>query len=214
MPTPANGRTPQLLALVRARIGEPSQQGVQDSEIIGYLNEAQLDLCIQLDDAALYPLLEQADTALTLNTLPYALPADFMRARVLEYKAIVAQRWPIGQLDALTGNALHVPSETKPFYYLWDNLLWIEAGTKTAGSYHLHYYRLPTDQDATVTSSPSTPLELDSLLVGFVVSRCRESKGDGAESERLWQEYVGRCQLINSRYSGGQPTDALAGDRK
>ena len=214
MPTAANGRTPQLMALVRARIGEPSQQGVQNSEIIGYLNEAQFDLCAQLNDAALYALLEEQVGTLTLDALPYALPADFMRARVLKYKAIVAQRWPIIALDALTNDALHVPSESKPFYYLWDSQLWIEAGTKTAGSYYLHYYRLPVDMADTTSSSPSLPLELDGLLIAFAVSRCRESKGDAGESEQLWQEYLSRCEIINSRYNGALPVDSVAGDRR
>lgn len=214
MPTSPNGRTPILMALVRARIGEPSQQGVQNSEIVGYLNEAQMDLCAQLNDAALYSLLVEQTAALTLDALPYALPAMFMRGRALKYKTIVAQRWPIVALDTLTNDALHIPSEAKPFYYLWDGQLWIVAGTKTAGSYYLHYYATPTDMTEAASSSPSHPMELDSLLVAFAVSRCREAKGESAESERLWQEYLGRCQLINSRYNGKLPIDGVAGDRK
>lgn len=213
MPTGPNGRTPILLAQVRSRVNEPSEQGILTAAVLAHLNEAQHDLCLQLSDAALYALQEEYEGTLTLDEAPYALPTDFMRERVLKYKTIVARRWPVFQLDALWGsNAYNVPTQATPYWFLWNNQLFIKAGTKTAGSYYLHYYKTPTDMSTAVTSSPSLPMELDGLMVMFAVMRVREGQGQLAESERLWQEYLDRCAVINSRYGGQMPYDGLPGD--
>jgi hypothetical protein len=212
----AGDRTDKLVSMVRARVNEPSEQGFDDDEILAALNEGQQDLCVQLDDAALYAIQEKQNAALTLDTNPYALPADFMRARVLEYKSTVARRWQVHRLDALAsdGDTYSQPSETNPAWYLWDNQLYIEAGTKTSGNYHLYYYKVPTDMTTGV--DPLIPAEYDGLLVGFAITRIREKQGGPMwdEGERLWQEYIGRCAIINSRYSGRLPFDGTAGDRR
>lgn len=201
------------MAQVRARIGDPDEQGIRDSEVYGYLNEAQQDLCLQLQDAALWSLGIQATAALTIDEAAYALPTDFMRERVVTYKTIVAKRWPILHLGALATNVYHTPTEANPYYYLWDgSYLWLRAGTKTAGSYYVDYLKVPTDMSVSV--DPTLPSEFDPAMVTFAVSRCREQRGIFDESERLWMEYLGMCSVINSRYSGGLPYDNVPGDRR
>lgn len=213
MPTGPNGRTANLLSQVRARVGEQSEQEILTAAILAHLNEAQHDLCLQLSDAALYALQCEYEGTLTLDGNPYDLPSDFMRERVLKYKTIVARRWPVYKLDALYGtDAYSTPSATNPFWYLWGNQLRIMAGAPSAGSYYLHYYRVPADMTTDATSSPSHAMEFDGLLVLFAVSRVREGQGQLDESERLWQEYLDRCAVINSRYGGAMPYDGLAGD--
>jgi len=212
----AGDRTKRMIGRVRSLVGEPSEQGFLDSEILLFLNEAQLDLCLQVNDAALYALQEIAHSPLTLDNEPYELPSNFMRERVLVYKRVMAIRWDVFRLDALdsTGNVYHQPTESDPppHWYLWDNKLYIEAGTKTAGNYHLYYYKLPTTMSVKV--DPSLPMEFDGLMVLFGVMRIREKQGHIAESERLWNEYLERCEIINSRYTGREPFDGVPGDRR
>lgn len=206
-------RTDQLIAQVRSRIAEPSEQGTLDTDIVAFLNEGQLDLCLQVDDAALGCLGEQVTAALTLDEAPYTLPTDFMRERIVTYKTKVARRLRVVDLGALIWNVYMTPKETRPFYYLWDGpSLWLRAGTKTAGNYILNYLKIPTDMSTSV--DPTLTSEFDQLLVTFAVMRCREATGDSVESERLWVEYLDRCTVLNSRYSGGLPYDGVAGDRR
>ncbi len=207
------GRTLRMIAAVRGRINEPSEQQLTNAQLLTFLNDAQQELCIQLNDGALWSLKASVIRALTLNEAAYALPADFMREEILSYKGIVARRWSVRELDALSGsNVLHEPSETRPYYYIWNNQLWIRAGTKTSGNYRFYYVAAPTDM--TTVLDPEVPVEYDDLMVTFATSLCREAQALPEEAERLRQEFLGRCAIVNSRFSGSMPHDTVPGDRR
>lgn len=213
----ANARTPEIIARVRSRANSLSTQAVGDDVILNLLDEAQIDLCLQLNDAALGGMQHVQIAALTLDEAGYALPDRFLRATALTYKvgtasAVQGQRWPVYRLYDLTGNPLYKPGEARPFWYLWDNLLYIRAGTKTAGNYALYYIRTPAA--LTTATNPELPLEYDGLLETFAVARCWEGRAEYGEAEVLWQEYLGHCMVINSRHGNGLPFDNVAGDRR
>lgn len=209
----AGDRTARLVAQVRSRIGEITAQGIPNSDILAYLNEAQADLCWQLNDAALAVLSEQYAGALTIDEAGYALPTDFLRERLVVYKTKVATRVRVSDLADLTLNTYRVPTEANPSYYLWDGCqLWLRAGLKTSGLYNLYYQRSPVAMSATV--DPELPEEHNDLLVTFAVSRCREATGDFGESERLWAQYLTSASTINSRHYHGTPFDGVPGDRR
>jgi hypothetical protein len=213
----ANARTPEIIARVRARANSLSSQAVSDDVILDLLDEAQIDLCLQLNDAALGPMQHVQTAALTLDEVGYALPTRFLRETVLTYHtgasdAVAAIRWQVHRLYDLVGNPNLKPSEAKPFYYFWDNLLYIRAGTKTAGNYALYYIRTPAA--LTTATDPELSVEYDGLLETFAVARCWEGRAEYAEAETLWAEYLGRCQVINSRHGSGLPFDGVAGDRR
>ena len=206
-------RTLKMLAAVRGRINEPSEQGLTNAQLLIFLNDAQMELCIELNDGALAALKTSQTVALTLDEAAYALPTTFMREQVLKYKTILARRWSVRELDALSGtNVLHEPTEGRPYYFLWNNQLWIRAGTKTAGNYIFYYLAEPTDM--TVVLDPSLPVEYDDMMTTFAVSLCREAQGQLAEAERMRQEFLGRCRVVNSRFGGAAPYDNVPGDRR
>lgn len=189
-------RTRSVLQRIRSRIAEPVAQALSDTQLLLFVNEGQKDLCLQLNDAALATLSESVTAPLSLDSEPYDLPADFLRERLLVYKLAPARRLAAKDLAALDNNVYWRPTEAKPAYHLWRQLN-IEAGVKTAGTYTLHYFRLPADASTSV--DPETPQEADDLLVSFATSRCREALGDFAESERVWSEYMMRCSIFNGR---------------
>lgn len=212
-----NVRTPGIISKVRARANSLSSQAVSDDQILDLLDEAQRDLCIQLNDAALGALSHIQTAALTLDENPYALPTRFLREIYVTYKPgtaseVQAVRWQVHRLYDLVNNPLLTPAETKPFYYFWDNALYIKAGTKTAGSYSLCYIATPAD--LTTATNPELPIDYDDLLVTFAVSRIAESRAMPDESEAFWSEYLERCAVINSHHSGELPYDNLIGDRR
>jgi len=213
----ATARTLSIIARVRARVNSLSSQAVADDVILDLLDEAQRDLCIQLNDAALGAMMNTETAALTLDALPYALPTRFLRERALTYHVgiateVQAVRWQVHRLYDLVGNPNLYPTQGKPFYYIWDNALYITAGTKTAGDYKLYYFRTPAD--LTTATDPELPQEYDGLLETFAIMRCWEARAEVEEAETLFREYLGRCDVINSRHSSGLPFDNIAGDRR
>lgn len=207
----AGAITSELITLVRSRYGEPSEQGLFTSYILGFLNLAQNNLALMCNDAAVWALTEQATAALTLDEEPYALPANFLRERVVKYKTIVAHRLEVIRLDSIANNVYRLPTETEPRYFIWNGKLYLKAGTKTAGSYYLDYIKSPSQMSESV--DPILGREFDEAMVTCALSFCREGRGHSEEAESLWQEYLGMIKVMNSRHSGAQPYDGPSGDR-
>jgi hypothetical protein len=206
-------RTPNIISMVRSRSRQISTAALTDQQVLTMLDEAQLELCAALNDAALWALGEVQTAALTLDELPYALPADFLRERHVQYKTIAAMRAQVHELSAYLGyDAMRTPSETNPFYYLWNNALYLLAGTKTAGNYSLYYFKTPAA--LTTSTNPALGKEYDDLLEIWAVMRIAESLGDTGLAEELWQEFGGRVAIINSRATAARPYDTVPGDRR
>lgn len=211
--------TDKLVDQVRSRLGEPSKQGLLDEEIIGYLNFAQRDLAIRLNDAAVPELTPVVTDNLVASRA--AVPADLQRVRLLTIGAnkIPATRWPVPERDAFTDNIYVAPSDDEPYYWLFFNTtddavrFHVEVGDPACvDAYELHYTKNPTVMTTDV--DPEVNMRWHGLMVDMAVALARCSKGDWREYDRLRRKYLSRSQKANARYSeqGVIPRDDEPGD--
>ena len=104
--------TDKLVDQVRSRLGEPSKQGLLDEEIIGYLNFAQRDLAIRLNDAAVPELTPVVTDHLVAARA--AVPADLQRVRLSPSGPTKSRRRrPVPERDAFTDN-IYAPPTMSP----------------------------------------------------------------------------------------------------
>ncbi|MHB8995759.1 MAG: phage adaptor protein [Armatimonadota bacterium] len=202
--------TAMLISRVRMRINDVSQSAVQDTEILSFLDEAQQEVCTQVNDLALESLLRAQTVTLTVGQAAYPLPSDLLRERVVLHRGVVANRWAVANLGALTRDYYSKPVADNPVYYLWGRSLYL-LPSDLAGEYTLHYFASPPALAADV--DPLLGREFHDAMVTLAVARCRETTGDLEEAERLWVEFVDRCAVMNTR-GGGLPYDNIPGDRR
>lgn len=148
--------TADMLAAVRARIGEPAESTRRDTELIAYMNEAQMHIVAgEAPDASLVPLTEIYVGVWVSGTYDYALPADFLHERYVEVNGYVAIRIPLLELDALRSNNLHIPSKTRPRYAIADGLLRFYTGSTDPDTlaFKVYYVRRPMYVRAASTAS-------------------------------------------------------------
>jgi len=211
--------TDKLVDQVRMRLGEASKQGVEDEEIIGYLNFAQRDLAVRFNDAAIPELTPVASGNLVASRAP--LPANFQRVRLLAIGSnkIPARRWPVPERDAFTDNIYVAPGATEPYYWLFYNTtdvavrFHVEVGDPSSTDpYELHYTQNPTAMSTDV--DPQINVRWHGLMVDLAVALARCAKGRWAEYDRLRRKFLRRAQKANARFSeaGVIPRDDEPGD--
>jgi len=202
---------------VRARIGEPSETGVETVDIYAFLNEAVYDVMWRINDGAMPEMTDLATGTLTNSRV--ALPATFWREWLVQIGAsdYVAQQWDISELDALANNTLTAPSATNPYYFVWYNVtdaairLHVEVGNPADSSaYDIFFVKTPTDMSDSV--DPELTAALHELLVDYCTMRCREQRGEYGEAERLRRGYIAKIDAINSRYREGSRNEGRGGD--
>lgn len=203
---------------VRVRVGEPSKTGILDAQVLAYLNAAQDDLLIRVDNGALGSVSETDTGNLTAAAEPchtgavsVALPADFVREIIVMYDDIQAKLVEVSELDQLDDSYHRAPSTTNPYYYIWNELLYVEAGTTAQTAYSLYHINRPAV--LTLTVDPTISDEFFGMMEDFAVARCREQTGDYDEKRRILEQYKNRCIVLNSRWGApvyeGEPGDSV-----
>jgi len=135
-----------LLATTRFRLGEPAADRWQDSEIYGWLNEAEMVLANEEGlDAAMFPLTEICNGVVTTAVFTYDLPADFLRERYVTLGGVMCQRLETLNLQATLSNIYFTPSKTMPFYSIVGNQIVFMTGSVDPDSlvYQVYYVRKP-----------------------------------------------------------------------
>lgn len=209
--------TKVLMANVRVRVGEASKTGILDAQVLAYLNAAQDDILIRVDNGPLGSVSETATGDLTTAAEPchtgavsIALPADFVREIIVLYDDIQAKCIDISKLDQVDDNYHRAPTTTNPYYYIWNELLYVEAGVTTTTAHSLYHINRPAVLSLTV--DPTISDEFFGMMEDFAVALCREQTGDYEEKRRIRQQYKDRCTILNSRWGApvyeGQPGDS------
>ena len=80
----AGDNSKDILATVRARLGDRSGAIWSDAELYAFINEGFMELAHVLPDNALPHLTKVQSAALVAGTSYYDLPGDFLRARLVK----------------------------------------------------------------------------------------------------------------------------------
>jgi hypothetical protein len=197
-----------LVADVRSRTGTQSQSGILTAQIFAYLNMGIQDLAQRLNDLALDTLTRTATGTVSAASAPshstavyFALPADFMRERMVKYVDSQCTRLDISRIDEIDYPGSHrAATTTEPWYYIWEGRCYIQAGVQTLVAYTLEYTAVPVT--ITTDVDPDTPPILNDVIVDFAVALCRWQKDEVAEYLRIMDSYRKRIMVINSRARG------------
>jgi len=202
---------------VRARVGKPSESGLETVDIYAWLNEAQHELIWRLNDGAIPEMTAIATGVLTNSRV--ALPTLYWRDWLLQIGTTdkVATRWDVTELDALDNNTLTLPAADNPYYFVWYHptdaavRLQVDISSPTStDAYDLYYVKTPTDMSDSV--DPVLTAEKHELLLDFAVIRYREQRGEYPEAQRIWNGYIAKINAWNSRYAPGSRHEGGAGD--
>lgn len=201
------------LAVVRARLNDPGKVNWGDSTLYVYLAEAQRHLANYLCDAALWPLFAVQATTIVAAQTNYALPTDFLRERSVLYKSVYAVRWTLAEEDALRDNPQTTPTESLPYYYLWDGDVWFPRIVPTqAGAQTVTLRYLKTTGVLNGSTEPVLPLVYHNTMETFAVGRALQRAKAYDEAKIEMAHVLEEIFLINSRYSGKPAYDGVPND--
>jgi len=202
-----------ILAVTRARLGDRNGDIWSDAEIFAFLNEAFMEMALNLPDGALPQLTKVESDTLVGGTANYDLPSDFLRARLVKYKGIVAKHWPALEKEALRDDALLVPSETNPFWYLENDDLYFEVGAVTQSNgdtYELWYIMQPTTISTDV--DPELHESVFDIVQTYAVARCMEPQRDFDMAKLMRAHFDEECYLTGLRHLTPSAFEGIAYD--
>lgn len=139
------------ITLVREKVGEPfrtdeTNSYILDVEIIGWLNEGELQVMRDVVDDALYTQQKEATGALTTGSA--TLPTDFLRALSVQVQLITSGPYVDADLVSIkqVHNAAYSPNwrpaPSRPYCYIFQGTLY--SLPDTAVNYKLRYVYEPT----------------------------------------------------------------------
>jgi len=210
-----------MLSRVRARLGDKAGNTWSSSTLYAFLNDGFRALAQEVPDGALFHLTRIDSQALVGAQSNYDLPTSYLRPRIVKYKTLYAKRWPIRDLQALRTNTAYTPSETEPYWYIWDNDLHFVVGTVTQGNgekYELWYLKQPVTISASV--DPELPRQYFLPVETYAVSRALESisgpdetgQGAAAEAKRQMALFHELCFVMALRFRTDVPYDGTPND--
>lgn len=202
-----------IKATLRARLGDRDGSRWSDAELYVYLNEAFMELALALPDNALPHLTSVDSDTLVAGRNNYDLPSDFLRARLVKYKDIVAKHWPAQEREALRADSLLVPSETNPFWYIEDGDIYFEVSAVTqsgAETYELWYIKQPTT--ISDTADPDLPAHYWDLVETYAFSRCMEPERNFDMAELMRKHFDEECFLTALRHATPEAFEGVAFD--
>lgn len=202
-----------MLGVVRARLGDPGKTTWKDAALYAYLTEAQRHLANELCDAGLWPLCARATITIIAEQTNYDLPADFLRERLVKYKTRFARRWSLADEDSLRDNPQTAPSETNPFYYVWNGDLQFPRITPTqAGGETIDLWYLAAPGPISAVSEPILPKPYFNTMETWAVARALEQNEQFEVADVEMAHVVEETILYNSRYSGKPAYDGVPND--
>ena len=208
--------TAEVILRVRTRIAEPTASMISDNQLGYFITECQRDLCFQLPDAALWPVIVDKSTTIVTGQEAYTFEAAgsaatrFVRELSVKYKAAYAKRLEAADVKKLAVGQV-VASEAKPYYTILNDGITFELGGEAtqAGAevFIIRYVKLPADID---NGAGSVGLEFPWAFYGpiedFVVSRAWEQREEPERATAAYQSYMQRLGAIVQHYRPGENT--------
>ena len=217
---------------VALRLGDRDMTGVYEDEIYAFLCEAQLEVISRQPEASI-PAFCTSQTwsssttpALVTGTNDYALPADFLWARVLTYNNVPLQRMQRPEdMSARHANLLPAATETSGYWDIWGNQLHVDVGgIEAADSMKLYYVsKAPqyilgqntsgTDNSTMTANTGAMSESVDPLVSAlYWPAMCDYAVARGMEMRRSYElcafymrQFDEKLKYIASRFRTGDP---------
>ena len=224
---------------IRRRVDDLNGDVFDDAEIYLWLSEAQRDIATRMPDITLPHLCVTkywGDTSnpLTEGDSTYALPNDFMRERGLKYTRDAdkwARRLALRDLPRIVDSLEAAPSDTNPYYWLWNGQINLEVGeVASTDAFTFYYVKYPADYAVSVSTSGTESLDAESGAIAddtdptisrmyframeeFAVSRCMEVRRNLEAANYFMGIYEKLLAEIKARYViPGDPADDFPAD--
>ena len=209
----AGDNSKDIKATVRAGLGDRNGDIWSDAELYAFINEGFREMAHLLPDNALPHLTKVQSANLVAGTENYDLPTDFLRARLVKYKGIVAIHWPALERDALRDDAILVPNETVPFWYLENDDLYFEVASVTqtgTQKYELWYIKQPVTISDTV--DPDLPKPYWDVVETYAMGRAMEPEQRFDMAKLFRQHFDEEVWLTAIRHGTPESFEGIAFD--
>lgn len=205
----------EILAGTRARIGDRAGEVWSDADLYAFLNEGFMEIAMHLPDGAMPQLTMVTETLLVAGTSYYDLPTTFLRARAVWYKGLWAKHWPALEKDALRDDALLVPSETNPFWWLENNDLYVSVGASgptQAGSEKVALWYMKQPTTISDSADPELHESLFDVVQTYAHARCMEPQREFDIARLLRSHFDEEAYLVALRYRTPRAFEGIALD--
>ncbi len=219
---------------VALRLGDRDMTGVYEDEIYAWLCEAQLEIISRQPEGSIpafctsqtWDSSTSSDSPIVAGVNDYALPDDFLWARLLTYNNVPLQRLQTIEVQsARNANLVPAASETNGYWWIWGNELHIDVGgVEAADTLKLHYvsnapqYILGqntsgTDNSAMTADTGALSESVDPLVSAlYWPAMCDYAVGRGMEMRQSYElvvfymaQFDKKLEYIASRFRTGDP---------
>lgn len=179
----------ELITRVRKQLGDETSAEHSDSDIVGWINEAQLDIARKTETLQSHSQIDNIE-----DEECYGVPADFIKLRRVTYNGVLLKPTTLEKLDSFYPNRDKDGPVTgvAAYYYVWANKLYLYPAPEEAGTglLDIWYTRAPIDLSATAPSaSPEIPIHFHRDLVVFAVAKGKEAQEEQGISNSMLDRY-------------------------
>lgn len=163
----------QIINRIRRTFGDDSAVQINDSDIIGWINEAMKEIVVQLN------LLQVIGTAATVaNQSNYTLPADNLRLHSVKWQGNSLRYLSLEQAEESLPNkddAANFPVGIPTHYWVWGNTITIYPAPASSGATDLkiYYNRMPVDV-AAVGDIPELPTIYHIRIIEYCLAQAHD----------------------------------------
>lgn len=178
MPTVA-----ELRSKVQRLFGDESATFLENADVLGWLNEAQLDIVKKTNCYT-----ASASITIVAGTVSYSVPTGFLFAKkvILNYSELTEIDFESNKITSNSTNALEIPAG---HYSIFGTSIYFpSADIATVVPCTVYYVKAPTVLTAD-GDTPVIPVEFHDHLVRFVLMRAKEMEEDFAVADRFNADY-------------------------
>lgn len=205
-----------IIDKARLRVAEPYPGMINDADIATFITEAQRDLVWRLPYQALWFTTDEVNTTIVADQSVYTFEApddaapDFVWDIEVLWKAVLAKRWEVEDIKKMQSISDLNPSDTQPFYAIFDNGIEFFVGAVTqdnAEVFTVRYVVTPVDVDiGLVPVEPVFTRSYFPAIEEYVAMRCYEQRRNIDERNNCQAQYEAKLTAVLGWYERGQDT--------
>jgi len=174
-----------IIRRVQRLYGDSAEAQIYVTDIIDWVNDGQFILNRDLELLIAKGNLDVDDTTATAG---WALPADYVKSVLVQFKSVTMTYTPYNEVKGFSGV---IPASDPSWYYIWSNYLKMYPTPVSRGTglvYH-EYVKHPTILKSS-TDIPELPGSFHLDLVRYCLMRAKELNEDEQAVNRVNSDWV------------------------